>query len=306
MLVITFLPRSKRLLISWLQLPSAVILEPPKIKSDIVSTVSPSISHEVMGLEAMIFVFWMLSFRPTFSLSSFTFIKRLFSSSSLSAILSVLLLVTAFIRSVQNVYSLNTKNFILFTLVSVKISWHANLKDSSQTLIFQIIGIDYTFVEIWQPTPVFLPGESHGQRSLAGYSPLGCKESGKTEATEHAHKHLNCSKISFRFNRFVSLTSQVSLAFPLHIWLIFSYFLKLCIFFTYLNILQKLLIIVSSSIYEEGKKSIFVFVLFPIKIVVLEWATSGLLCKISLHKIHWGKCFNQQNGPYTSESHPPM
>ena len=149
-------------------------------------------------------------------------------------------------------------------------------------------------------------GESHGQRSLAGYSPLGCKESGKTEATEHAHKHLNCSKISFRFNRFVSLTSQVSLAFPLHIWLIFSYFLKLCIFFTYLNILQKLLIIVSSSIYEEGKKSIFVFVLFPIKIVVLEWATSGLLCKISLHKIHWGKCFNQQNGPYTSESHPPM
>ena len=48
-LVITFLPRSKRLLISWLRSPSAVILEPRKIKSDIVSTVSPSISHEVMG-----------------------------------------------------------------------------------------------------------------------------------------------------------------------------------------------------------------------------------------------------------------
>ena len=48
-LVITFLPKSKRLLISWLQPPSAVILEPKKIKSDIVSTVSPSISHEVMG-----------------------------------------------------------------------------------------------------------------------------------------------------------------------------------------------------------------------------------------------------------------
>ena len=55
--VITFLPRSKHLLISWLQSPSAVILEPPKIKSDTVSTVSPSISHEVMGLDAMIFVF---------------------------------------------------------------------------------------------------------------------------------------------------------------------------------------------------------------------------------------------------------
>ena len=75
-LVITFLPRSKCLLISWLQSPSAVILEPPKIKSD---TVSPSTCHEVMGPDAMIFVFWMLSFKPTFSLSSFTFIKRLFS-----------------------------------------------------------------------------------------------------------------------------------------------------------------------------------------------------------------------------------
>ena len=56
-LVITFLPRSKRLLISWLQSPSAVILEPPKIKSDTVSSVSPSISHEVMGPDAMIFIF---------------------------------------------------------------------------------------------------------------------------------------------------------------------------------------------------------------------------------------------------------
>ena len=54
--VIVFLPRSKHLLISWLQSPSAVILEPPKIKSDTVSTVSPSISHEVMGPDAMILV----------------------------------------------------------------------------------------------------------------------------------------------------------------------------------------------------------------------------------------------------------
>ena len=85
-LVITFLPRSKHLLISWLQSPSAVILEPKKVKSDTVSPVSPSISHEVMGPDAMIFVFWMLSFNPTFSLSTFTFIKRIFSSSLLSAI----------------------------------------------------------------------------------------------------------------------------------------------------------------------------------------------------------------------------
>ena len=72
-LVITFLPRSKNLLISWLQSPSAVILEPQKIKSDTVSTVSPSISHEVVEPDATIFVFWILSFKPTLLLSSFTF-----------------------------------------------------------------------------------------------------------------------------------------------------------------------------------------------------------------------------------------
>ena len=65
-LVITFLPRSKHLLISWLQSPSAVILEPPKIKSFTVCIVFPSICHEVMGPGDMIFIFWMLSFKPTF------------------------------------------------------------------------------------------------------------------------------------------------------------------------------------------------------------------------------------------------
>ena len=67
-LVITFLPRSKRLLISWLQSPSAVIWEPQKIKS---ATVFPSIFFEVIGLDVMILVFWMLSFKPTFSLFHF-------------------------------------------------------------------------------------------------------------------------------------------------------------------------------------------------------------------------------------------
>ena len=83
---IAFLPRSKYLLISWLQSPSAVILEPPKIKSATVSFVSPSIFHGVLGPDAMILVFLTLSFKPIFSLSYFTVIKRLFSSSSLSAI----------------------------------------------------------------------------------------------------------------------------------------------------------------------------------------------------------------------------
>ena len=79
-MVITFLPRSKCLLISWLQSPSAVILEPPKI------TVSSSISHEVMGQDAISLVFWMFSFKPAFSLSPFTFIKKLFNYSLLPAI----------------------------------------------------------------------------------------------------------------------------------------------------------------------------------------------------------------------------
>ena len=78
-LVIAFLPRSKHLLISWLQSPSAVILEPPKNKVT-VSIVSTSICHDVMGLDAMILVFWKLSFKPTFWLPSLTFITRLFSS----------------------------------------------------------------------------------------------------------------------------------------------------------------------------------------------------------------------------------
>ena len=60
-----FLPRSTCLLISWLHSPSAVILEPPKVKSVTVSIVYPSICHGVMGPDAMILVFWMLSFKPT-------------------------------------------------------------------------------------------------------------------------------------------------------------------------------------------------------------------------------------------------
>ena len=74
-LLITFIQRSKCLWILWLQSLSAVILEPQKIKSLTAFTVSPSICHEVMGPDAMIFVYWILSFKPTFLLSSFTFIK---------------------------------------------------------------------------------------------------------------------------------------------------------------------------------------------------------------------------------------
>ena len=74
-LVIAFLPRRKHLWISWLQSPSAMILEPKKIKTVTVSIVCPSICHEIMGLDAIILDFWMLNFKLAFSL---TFIKRLF------------------------------------------------------------------------------------------------------------------------------------------------------------------------------------------------------------------------------------
>ena len=84
--VVAFLPRSKHLFIWWLQSPSTGILQPKKIKSVNVSIVSPSVCHEMMGLDAMIFVYWMLNFKPVSSFSSFTFINRLFSSSLLSAI----------------------------------------------------------------------------------------------------------------------------------------------------------------------------------------------------------------------------
>ena len=77
--VITFLPRNKCLLISWQQSPSAVILEPDKIKSVTVSFVYPFICHEVMGPDAMILVFWMLCFKPAFALFSYLLLAKGFS-----------------------------------------------------------------------------------------------------------------------------------------------------------------------------------------------------------------------------------
>ena len=103
--VIAFLPRSKCLLISWLQSPFTVILEPKKIKSITASMFSPSICHEVTEPDAMILVFWMLSFKPAFPLFSFTLIKRLFSS----------LLISAF-RMVSSAY-LRLLTFLLTILI---------------------------------------------------------------------------------------------------------------------------------------------------------------------------------------------
>ena len=166
-LVITFLPKSKSLLISWLQSPSAVILEPPKIKSATVSTVSPSICHEVMGPDAMILVFWMLSFKPAFSLY-FPFIKRLFSSSSLSAIRVVssaylrllifllAILITACASSSPAFLIAKAKllNFLCFT--SLYIRWESWIKKkknfkvifSSSKIYIQVIICPYVSIGV--------------------------------------------------------------------------------------------------------------------------------------------------------------
>ena len=84
--VIAFLSRSKHLLILWLQSPSAMILEPKKIKYVTASTFASSVCHEVMGPDATIIALWMFGFKPSLSFSSFNLFKRLLSSSSLSAI----------------------------------------------------------------------------------------------------------------------------------------------------------------------------------------------------------------------------
>jgi len=148
-LVITFLPRSKCLLISWLQSPPAVILEPPKIKSVTVSIASPSIYHEVTGPDAMIFVFWMLSFKPTFSLSSFTFIKRLFSSSSLSVIRLVLsMYLGLLIFSLANLIPAFASSSLAFHM-NHHISWFCWLTELGLDPSLQICDLMFFLSEGW-------------------------------------------------------------------------------------------------------------------------------------------------------------
>ena len=120
-----FLPRIK-LLISWLQSPSAVILESKKIRSVTVSTFSPYICHEVMGLEGF------------------------------------------------------PGGFVVKNSPAV---------EDMQEMLVRSLGPEVPWRRAWQPTSVLLPGESHGQRRLAGYSSKGRKESHSTEVTLHTCMH---------------------------------------------------------------------------------------------------------------------
>ena len=115
---ITSFPRNKSLLISRLQSPSAVILEPPKNKVAHCFHCFPIYLPWSEGTVAMILVFWMLSFKPDFSLSSFTFIKRLFSSSLLSAI-----------RMVSSAYWLHYDHILTSILFKNKVTFWGSRKD---------------------------------------------------------------------------------------------------------------------------------------------------------------------------------
>ena len=139
--VIAFISRIKSLLISWLQSLSTVILEPKEIKSATVSTVSPSIYHEVMGPDAMILVFGMLNFKPAFSLSSFTFIKRLSSSSLLSAI-----------RVVSSAYL----RLLIFFLAILKLMLHP-AHHFSYVLCIEVKQVGWQYIALTYSVPNFEP-----------------------------------------------------------------------------------------------------------------------------------------------------
>ena len=147
-LVMTFLLRSKHLLISWLQSQSAVILElPPQIKA----TVSPSICH------------WNQHTR-----------RKLFPGNG---------------STKASQHKCQIVGFRDLERASLVDQWVKNLPAMQEIQEMQVLSLGWKIPwrRAWQPSPIFLPGESHGQRSLAGYGPWGHKESETTEVTEHAH-----------------------------------------------------------------------------------------------------------------------
>ena len=157
-MVITFLPRSKHLLISRLQSPSAVILEPRKIKASHCFHCFPIYFP---WSDAMILVFWMLSLKPTFSLSSFSFIKRLFSSSSL-----ILLPCKSsiWVSSLCHYPSLFEK---LVLLSFVIFSWRRNSWGLDSILgLFRLITLGHLSNGLW--TPCLVPMKT----TTEGYDPL--------------------------------------------------------------------------------------------------------------------------------------
>ena len=133
--VTALFPGRKHLLISWLQSPSAVILEPKKIKSVTASILCLSFCHKVMGLDAMILVSWMFHFKPAFSLSSFILIKRLFSSSSLSSVRVVSSAYLRLLTFLLAIFFFNVQVFFLLNITLIILSLSAVLACFSSTHI---------------------------------------------------------------------------------------------------------------------------------------------------------------------------
>ena len=133
--VIAFLPRSKCFLISWLQTLSIVILELKKIKSVTLSIFSPSVCHEVMGPDGMILDFWMLSFKPAFSLSSFTCIEVKQAGWQYKA------LMYSFPNLKPVHCSTSSSNYCFFTCMQVsweagKVVWYSHFFKNFQSLLW--------------------------------------------------------------------------------------------------------------------------------------------------------------------------
>ena len=178
--IMVFLPRSKCLLISWLHLPSAVILEPKKVKSVTAPTFFPFYLPWSDGNRCLDLVSecWVLS--QLFSLSSLSFIKKLFSSSSVSVLEWYYLHISEKAMAPHS------------STLAWEISWTEE-PGRLQSMGSLRVGYDwatslslFTFMrwrKKWQPTPVFLPGESQGRRSLVGCRLWGCTESDMTEVT---------------------------------------------------------------------------------------------------------------------------
>ena len=136
--VITFLPRSTHLLISRLQALSAVILEPKKIKSVTASTLSLSICHEIMGPDAMILAFGMLSFKPAFPLSSFTLNKRFFSYDS--AVLPFRVYSKQMLTQVSHETGTRTFTAALFLIVELWSNWGKGVWGWEDHRCYAVVG----------------------------------------------------------------------------------------------------------------------------------------------------------------------
>ena len=179
--VTAFLPRSKSYLISWLQSLSSVILEPMKIKSANDFSFLPCICQEMMGLGCTIFVFWMLSYKPAFSLSSFIFIKRLFSFSSLLSLEWNHLYIWGcwyFLWKLWCQLVIHSAKHFAWCTLHRGLRWWLSSKESACSAgatgnADSIPGLGRSPGEGHGNPPqwILLPGESHGQRNLLGYRP---------------------------------------------------------------------------------------------------------------------------------------